>query len=149
MKRIAVGQILQESNSLNPLLTTREDFEAFGLVTGSDVMGRYGHVGELAGFAALSAEMGEPVEWVGLVRAVAWSGGPLEGGFLQDLLNGITAGLRERGSDGVLISLHGAQCAQGEPDVAGRILSVVRTAVGPDTPVVATLENSAAAICQS
>lgn len=140
MKRVAVGQILQESNSLNPLLTTREDFRAFGLVTGPDVLARYGNVGELAGFSALPAEMEEAVEWIGLVRAVAWSGGPLEARLLDDLLNTVRCALHGRSLDGVLLSLHGAQCAHGEPDVAGGILSAVRTEVGPDIPVVATLD---------
>jgi microcystin degradation protein MlrC len=140
MKRVAVGQILQESNSLNPVLTSSQDFKAFGLVTGPDVLSRYGNVGELAGFSALPAEMQEPVEWAGVVRAVAWSGGPLEARVLDQLLSMIRVGLRLRTLDGVLMSLHGAQCAQGEPDVAGRILWEVRKAIGPDIPLVTTLD---------
>ena len=50
MKRIAIGQILQETNSLNPVLTQRSDFEAYGLVQRDRVVDGYGDVGELAGF---------------------------------------------------------------------------------------------------
>ena len=51
MTRIAIGQLLQETNSLNPVLTRREDFEVYGLVSDDAVVERYGDVGELAGFA--------------------------------------------------------------------------------------------------
>ncbi|HCU36248.1 MAG TPA: hypothetical protein DGT21_12615, partial [Armatimonadetes bacterium] len=77
MPRIAVGQILQETNSINPVPTVREDFAVYGIAAGEDAMGGYGDVGELAGFAQLPGMLGSGVEWVGLVRAVAWSGGPM------------------------------------------------------------------------
>ena len=137
---IAVGQLLQETNSLNPVLTRREDFELYGLVRGADVMERYGDVGELAGFAGLPDEMGEPVVWHGMLRAVAWSGGPLVAGLLAELIEGMTAPLRETKVDGVLLSLHGAQSAVDDPDVSGRMLAAVRGAVGPDVPIAATLD---------
>ena len=72
MKHIAIGQILQETNTLNPVLTQRADFEAYGLVQGEGVVEEYGDVGELAGFAAMADVLGERVDWLGLCRAVAW-----------------------------------------------------------------------------
>ena len=140
MKRIAVGQLSQESNGLNPVLTSFADFEAFGWATGAEVMARYGNVGELAGFSALPEALEERVEWLGLIRAVAWSGGPLQGNLLDDLVEGIVRPLRETSVEGVLLSLHGAQCAENEPDVEGRVLQEVREAVGPGIPVIATLD---------
>ena len=38
VKHIAIGQILQETNTLNPVLTQRADFEAYGLVQGEGVV---------------------------------------------------------------------------------------------------------------
>lgn len=136
--RIAVGQCLQESNALNPVLTTRPDFEVYGLAQGNDVMQRYGDVGELAGFATLADEM--DVEWHGLLRAVAWSGGPLAEGLLAEIVEGMTAPLGQTKVDGVLLSLHGAQCAVEDADVSGAVLQAVRQAVGPDVPIVASLD---------
>ena len=139
--RIAIGQLLQETNSLNPILTRREDFELYGLVGGDAVVARYGDVGELAGFAAFPEQVGQgQVEWHGLLRAVAWSGGPLVEGLLEELIDGMTAPLRAATVDGVLLSLHGAQSAVDEPDVSGRMLQAVRAAVGPDVPIAATLD---------
>jgi len=137
--RIAVGQLLQETNSLNPELTRLTDFETYGLAQGDAVMARYGDVGELSGFAAM-AEMVEEVEWVGLARAVAWSGGPLTEETGADLVRMMVDSLRQTQVDGVLLSLHGAQACVAEPDVSGHVLSEVRNAVGPEVPVVATLD---------
>jgi len=140
MTRIAVGQILQETNSINPVPTSLADFDIFGLATGDDVMGEYGDVGELAGFASLPDALGEDVEWLGLVRAVAWSGGPMRDELLSSLIEQLVGPLRQQRADGVLLSLHGAQCAQSCFDAAGKIIQQVRDAVGPDTPIVATLD---------
>lgn len=138
--RIAIGQLLQETNSLNPVLTRRQDFELYGLVSGAAVVERYGDVGELAGFATLADEIGAPVEWHGMLRAVAWSGGPLVHGLMAELIEGMTAPLWAATVDGVLLSLHGAQSAVDEVDVSGRLLAAVRAAVGPDVPIVASLD---------
>lgn len=140
MKRIAVGQILQETNTLNPVATTRADFEAYGLVTGSEVVERYGDVGELAGFAALPSLLQEDIEWVGLCRAVAWSGGPLAGGLLAELTEAVLAPLRSTQVQGVLFSLHGAQAAVDDPDVSGHVLEAMRRQVGPHIPITASLD---------
>ena len=85
MPRIAVGQILQETNSINPVPTVREDFSVYGIAAGAAVMDRYGDVGELAGFAQLPGMPASKIEWVGLVRAVAWSGGPMTDMLLAEL----------------------------------------------------------------
>ncbi|HCL27630.1 MAG TPA: hypothetical protein DIC52_04230 [Candidatus Latescibacteria bacterium] len=140
MTRIAIGQLLQETNSLNPVLTRREDFESYGLVSGAAVVERYGDVGELAGFTTFPEAAGTAVEWHGMLRAVAWSGGPLEQGLLAELIEGMVAPLRGASIDGVLLSLHGAQCAIGEPDVSGRMLEAIRTTIGSQVPIVATLD---------
>ena len=140
MKRIAVGQILQETNTLNPKPTGRPEFELYGLERGPGVMDRYGDVGELAGFSSLPRILGEEVEWVGLVRAQAWSGGLLEDEWLEELVDGVAGALQQAGADGVLLSLHGALAAAGDPDVTGKLLARARQVVGPDIPVVGTLD---------
>lgn len=140
MKRIAVGQLLQETNTLNPLRTRRADFEVYGLARGQEVMGQYGRVEELAGFSQLPRFLGEEVEWVGLLRARAWSGGPLEAGLSAELVEQILAPLRSAPVDGVLFSLHGAQSAIDDPDFTGRVLQALRQAVGPAIPIAATLD---------
>jgi microcystin degradation protein MlrC len=48
--RIAVGQLSQETNTFNPLPTTRQDFEDFGIFRGADVVARMAQTNELGGF---------------------------------------------------------------------------------------------------
>ncbi|MEE2658616.1 MAG: M81 family metallopeptidase [Candidatus Latescibacterota bacterium] len=140
MRRIGIGQLLQETNSLNPVITTRDHFEDCGLVSGQRIVDDYRDTGELAGFTSLPDLLGEPVKWVGMARAVAWSGGPLQTGLLAEVISEMTESLASAVVDGVLLSLHGAQCAEDEYDVSGRVLQAVRSMVGPDIPIVATLD---------
>ena len=58
MKRIAIGQVLQETNLLNPVETRREDFADYGLAQGDEVVARYGDVGELAGLTSPRGGLG-------------------------------------------------------------------------------------------
>ena len=75
--RIAVGQLSQETNTFNPLPTTRQDFEDFGIFRGADVIARMAQTNELGGFIqTLRAWPGRP-EIVGLVRLSAWPSGPV------------------------------------------------------------------------
>lgn len=140
MKSIAIGQIRQETNTFNPVHTERSHFEDYGLVQGADIVERYGDVAEIAGFTELPKILENPVEWVGMCRAVTWSGGPLAAGLLAELIEIAVAPLRGRAVDGVLLSLHGAQSAVDDPDVSGRVLEAIRAAVGPEVPLVATLD---------
>ena len=140
MKRIALGQILQETNTLNPLPTGRSDFEVYGYATGSEIVSGYGNVGELGGFMTLPDALGDPVSWVGLVRAVAWSNGPLAKGLLDELTAASIRPLQSEKVDGVILSLHGAQSAQENYDVSGHVLAAIRNTVGQDIPIVATLD---------
>ena len=117
MKRIAVGQLLQETNSLNPLTTDLDDFEVYGLAQGDEVMDRYGDVCELAGFAKLPEILGEDIHWVGLIRALAWHGGPLRAGLTEELVDLMLKRLHATEVDGVILSLHGAQGGVDQPDV--------------------------------
>jgi microcystin degradation protein MlrC len=48
--RIAIGQLWQETNTFNPLPTTRRDFEDFGVLLGQDVVERMAETNELGGF---------------------------------------------------------------------------------------------------
>ena len=152
MKRIAIGLLQQETNVLNPVTTQREDFAIYGLVQGPAVIADYGDVGELAGMTVLPEILGEKVEWLGLMRGVAWHGGPLAAGLAAEFTEAMTAPLHDAAVDGVLLSLHGAHAGVDEPDVCGRILAAVRQLVGAEIPVVATLDlhaNITAAMAQN
>ncbi len=139
--RIAIGQLWQETNTFNPLPTTLADFEAFGLHEGADLLARYADTNELGGFIQELRSWPEAPEIVPLVRLAAWPSGPLTAGEFAELLRRFREPLRAAlPVDAVLLALHGALVADNEPDVEGLLLEKVRGLVGPDVPVVATLD---------
>src|SRR6266853_1397326 len=74
--RIAIGQLWQETNTFNPLPTTRADFEAFGVLRGAELVERMADTNELGGFIQSLRQWPEKPEIVGLVRLPAWPSGP-------------------------------------------------------------------------
>jgi len=139
--RIAVGQLWQETNTLNPWPTRREDFEQFGVLRGQELVSQMAHTNELGGFIQSLAGWAERPEVVGLVRLPAWPAGPLTTEAFGWLHTEMLSALEEAGPiDGVLLALHGAMVADKHPDVEGEILTAVRERIGPATPLVATLD---------
>lgn len=139
--RIGIGQLSQESNTFNPLPTTREDFEQFGVLHHAALVERMADTNELGGFIQALHAWPESPEVVGLVRLSAWPSGPATRETLDWLGGEILSALRGRGPlDAVLLALHGAMVAEGTPDVEGEVLAAVREVLGPDRPLVATLD---------
>jgi microcystin degradation protein MlrC len=73
--RIAIGQLWQESNTFNPVPTTRQDFEDFGVLRGRDLVVQMADTNELGGFVQSLAAWQKRPEIVGLARLGAWPGG--------------------------------------------------------------------------
>jgi len=141
MKRVGIAQILQESNSLNPILTVREDYARFGLGLGDEVVAEYADVDEIGGFFEGLSAWEEPFEPVGLIRAQAWTGGPLSTetfDWFQDTLREQLSGAGEL--DGLLFALHGALLCEHDHDVDGALLEAARSVLGEGVPIVATLD---------
>ena len=68
-------------------------------------------------------------------------GGAVDERFFQDTLGRMKQGLAGAGKiDGVYISNHGGMISTGGPDPDGELYAVVRAAVGPKVPVVATVD---------
>src|SRR5690606_25907804 len=60
---------------------------------------------------------------------------------LDTMLGNLLEGIRNAGQvNAVCLSLHGAGSAEGIDDIEGEILRRVREVVGPDVPVIATLD---------
>src|SRR6476661_2198855 len=121
--RIAIGQLWQESKTFNPLPTTRQDFEDFGVLRGADMIARMADTTELGGFIQSLRKWPEPPDIVGLARLGAWPSGPATADTFawlkQELLENLQ---RDPRVDAVLLALHGSLVAEGHPDVEGEIL---------------------------
>ncbi|MBX3411312.1 MAG: M81 family metallopeptidase [Pirellulales bacterium] len=139
--RIAIGQLWQETNTLNPLPTTRADFEQFGVLRGDEMVEQMAETNELGGFIESLRAWPEQPEIVGLVRLPAWPSGTATAetfAWLQDEM--VTAVREALPVEALLLALHGAMTAEGHPDVEGEILAALRELVGPKLPIVATLD---------
>ncbi|MCI0681582.1 MAG: M81 family metallopeptidase [Gemmataceae bacterium] len=139
--RIAIGQLWQETNTLNPLPTTRADFEPLGIYFGDELLTKLADVNEPGGFIQSVRQWPENPELAGLARFAAWPSGPVTPDTIAELLTSILDRLRTAlPVDAVYLALHGAMVAEGMPDVEGELLRQVRALVGPRMPVVASLD---------
>ncbi len=138
--RIAIGGLMQESNSFSPIRADLDGFRRGYLMFGSEIVERFrGSGAELSGFIA--AAEAEGVDLVPTVAAGASSAGHLAGVDFHWLVDQLVERIKGAGQvDGVLLCLHGAWVAEDEPDGDGYVLSRVREVVGPAVPIAATLD---------
>ena len=142
--RIALGAFMLESNGHAPP-ATRAEFEASCWLEGAALAADLARPAPraptaLTGFIH-AMDGGRAWTPVPLVAAAAGASGPIEQDVFDDLLHRMEAGLRAAMPlDGVFLSLHGAATATVEVDPDGILLARVRAVVGPDVPVIATLD---------
>src|SRR5882724_13106793 len=138
--RVGIAGILHESNTFLPRPTTYEDFASTSLSKGAELLERWqGAQHEIGGF-------------VDGVREFRWAAAPAlatfavpSGAITPEAFERLTAELLEAIDaagpvDGMLLALHGATVARNFPDADGEILRRVRHRLGPDTPIVVTLD---------
>ena len=139
--RIALGNIVQESNSFTPVPGSWQHFPPGHLLRGEEIISqRAGTRTEVGG--AIDVARAEGVTLVPLISATtSAAAGPMLDEVFRALLGELLDGLRSQVPfDGVLLVLHGAMSAQSYEDATGEILRAVRAAVGLGMPLVATLD---------
>lgn len=138
MKRILIADCKQEISSFNPLPSQYDDFL---IRHGEGLYEQRGNNQELGGALAVF-EARPDIEIVPTICARAGSAGLLsaEGWkrLSEEVLATIFAGLD--GIDGIYVSLHGAMGAEGELDPEGYLLEKLRERVGPEMPIVISLD---------
>jgi microcystin degradation protein MlrC len=132
--------LVQESNTFSPRPSDRALFASGCLLFDeSSLAGMDGKSTELAGFIAAARR--REVELVPTIAAWAPSGGPMVPADFHRLADELLVRIaRARPVDGVLLALHGAWVSQDEPGADGWVLERVRDLVGPDVPIVASLD---------
>lgn len=141
--RLALAQFRQETNTFNPAPTTLEDFRAFGLHRSDGVVDRMWGVSTIGGYLDVVASRSD-VETVPIIRGNTTAGGRITREAFDLFRDAITDGLSASGVlQGVALHLHGACAAEGLDDVEGAIIARCRDVVGPDVPVVVTLDHHA------
>jgi len=96
--------------------------------------------GGIKGFVEVLDAAG-PWRPVPLAITSAGASGPAEQGFFDRYLARLAEGLRAAMPlDGVYVEAHGAASATGDPDPEGTLYAMIRGIVGPDVPIVSTLD---------
>ncbi|MFK7963436.1 MAG: M81 family metallopeptidase [Burkholderiaceae bacterium] len=142
--RVAILGFSLEANRRSPV-SDQGVFERTLLLQGDQISAeiagdRAALPGTVQGFCAGMDAYGswEPVP---IVLAEAPPGGPADQHFFEELLGQMRAGLEDAGHlDGVYISEHGAGLATEQDDADGAVFQMARDAVGPDVPIIATLD---------
>jgi len=144
MTRIAVGGFLHETNTFAPTKATWDDFVHGGgwpaMTQGADVLAVMRHINVgLAGFVADAEAHG----WE-LVPTIACGASP-SAHVTADAFERITRvmidGIKAAGPlDAVYLDLHGAMVTEHLDDGEGEILARVRDVIGPDLPLVVSLD---------
>jgi microcystin degradation protein MlrC len=142
--RIAVGQILQETNTFSPRPCALADFEEGGLHLGEEILRRMRGTGEIGGLMAVMEREAPEARLVPIIKATAMPGGMISESALEYLRGTLADGLkRSLPVDGVFLSLHGAAASDRIRDVDGSFAASVRDVVGPRVPIVLTLDHHA------
>lgn len=139
--RIAIGSIVQESNSFSPVPGSWDHFPPGHLLRGDEVIAqRAGTRTEIGGAIMVAGE--EDITLVPLISATtSASAGPMLDAVFAALRDELADRLRAAGPiDGVLLVLHGAMSAVSYEDATGEVLRAARAVVGAEMPLVATLD---------
>lgn len=140
MTRIAIGSLMQETNTFVPLPTTLRTFEAFYLYRGDEMLSRYGAARvEVPAFVSVFRNAGAEV--VPTLAAHAGASGIVARADFDVLLGEMLDRLRAAGRvDGVALALHGAMVVEDEFDAEAEIIRRVREVVGPGVPIGVSLD---------
>ena len=143
--RIAVASFSHETCTFCPRLTTVEDFEYGGVHLGQDVFeSSRGIPNYINGFIK-AAEGESDVDLVGILAAASSRGGSSGSWLTKECFDkysyGIANGVKDVGGiDGVLLALHGAMATIGVLKPEAEIVRRVRAVVGPEVPIMVTLD---------
>jgi microcystin degradation protein MlrC len=141
--RCGILSLLQESNTFLPQLTTLADFEADVLVAGEPMRAQFENAPhELGGFFEGLTQ--NRIEAVPLLAARAVPYGVIAGEAFEQLMSQMFSALERAGRlDGVLVAPHGATVSETAPDADGYWLTELRRRVGPDVPIIGTIDPHA------
>jgi microcystin degradation protein MlrC len=138
--RIAIGSLLQETNTFVPSRTTVDTFKQHCLRRDTELLDGCGAPwGEIPGFLSVLAEAGATP--VPTLAAHGGSNGPVMRETFHVLVTEMVHRLAARlPVDGVLLALHGAMVVEDESDAEAEIVERVRNVLPPGTPIGVSLD---------
>lgn len=142
--RIGIVALLHESNTFISQNTTLAHFQQDTLLSGDAIRERFAEAPhEVGGFFA-GLDAADDVEVVPIFAARAIPFGPIDAETFETLIATMVQQCQAAGPlDGILAAPHGATVAQGRPDADGYMLAQLRELLGPDRPLIATIDAHA------
>ena len=141
---VAILGFSLESNRQAPI-SDRKAFEENAYLNSTDIKKEIS--GDMAGLPVtvqgFFSRMNAIGRWkpIPILLAEAPPGGPVENSFFVDMLNDMrTCLIAETEIDAIYISEHGAGLTTEDDDADGAVFEMARAAVGPNIPIVATLD---------
>ncbi len=138
--RIVTGTFSHETNTFSNIPTTMEEFAKQGVIHGEEIPRRFRGTNSIeAAFLEASEQFGFELLWT--VYGSAIPGGLVSQEAYEYFSGHLLEGIQAAGAiDGVLLHLHGAMVTEEVDDGEGQVLAAVRQLVGPDIPIVTTLD---------
>jgi microcystin degradation protein MlrC len=138
--RVLVAQFMHETNTFSKLPTTLEDYRRRWLIEGEAMVPRFiGTKNEVGGYIDAAKKYGWQPVWAGAANATP--SGKLTRETWEHIRDMIVGAAKKAGKlDAICLSLHGAAVTETEDDAEGALLEALRGVVGPDMPIVATLD---------
>jgi microcystin degradation protein MlrC len=139
-RRVLTAQIKHETNTFSILPTTLDSYNARVFLEGDAVLPALkGTNNEIAGVLDVATQGGWDL--VTPIAADATPSGRVSAPTWAYLKSSVLDALESGGPfDAVCLSLHGAMVTQTCEDAEGELVAAVRQRVGPDTPVLVTLD---------
>jgi len=136
--RLLIAMMKHETNTFSPVPTDLARFRDWALIEGDAVPAVFAGTNHpLAAYLDLAREAGAEIATP--IAAEAMPSGPVHADAYEFLTGRILDALSGGGFDGVLLDLHGAMVAEGEPDGEGSLLARMR-AIAPDLPIAVTCD---------
>ncbi len=143
-KRVALLGIYHETNTFLDTTTSFERFREGYWLAGGDILREYrGAHHEISGIIGVLEQCGD-MELVPVFYTSATPAGTIEDDAYRRILDELFSRLEEAFPvDGCIVTPHGAGVVASYPDMDGHWLSLLRERVGPDLPIIGTLDPHA------
>ena len=142
--RVAILGVILESNRLSPTATAQDFASLYELEGEAIISAARAETPVIAPEAvAFVATMDATGPWqpAPILLAACHPHGPIDQELHEDYLARIRSGLKAAGDlDAVYIANHGAMVATASHDPDGDIIAAARDVVGPDIPIIVTLD---------
>lgn len=140
MYRIFIGMFFHETNTFWPYTTGMKEFIKRDYYIGDEIARKYkGTRSTIGGFIDILEK--HDVEMIYSVAAFAEPYGLVTAEAFEQIKDKLLSDLAAAGKvDGVLLGLHGAMVSEADEDGEGNVLEAVRNIVGPDVPVMGTID---------